>query len=353
MFARNANVTKIRLNSNALKMKIVLFPPVDAPRVAKFNAIAGLHEVVNAPSLIEAKKSIVDADGFIGKITPELLGNSTKLNWVQSMTASLEHYVFPELINHPSVLTNMRGIFSDVVADHAMGMVLSFSRNLHRYALLQAQGKWAPLGGEKGRVDFASGPGVTNSIDLKHQVLSEKTLGVFGLGGIGKEIAKRGAAFNMRCIGLDPFCLEPSKEIPQPWPMERLEEFLRSSDYVVIAAPHTPLTEKFFNLDLIKKMNPDAFLINIGRGAIVVLDDLVKALDQGLIAGAGLDVFEIEPLPENHPLWKMNDKVILTPHVAGYAPPIASRHLAFLMDNLNRFLNDLPLMNIVDKSRWF
>ena len=135
--------------------------------------------------------------------------------------------------------------------------------------------------------------------------------------------------------------------------MERLDEFLRSSDYVVIAAPHTPLTEKLFNLDLIKKMNPDSVLINIGRGAIVVLDDLVKALHQELIAGAGLDVFEIEPLPENHPLWKMNDKVILTPHVAGYAPPIASRHLAFLMDNLNRFLNHLPLMNRVDKSRWF
>lgn len=107
-------------------MKIVLFPPVEESRALKFNAIAGPHEVVNASSLIEAKKAIVDADGFIGKITPELLGNSTKLKWVQSMTASLEHYVFPELINHPSVLTNMRGIFSDVVADHAMGMVLVF-----------------------------------------------------------------------------------------------------------------------------------------------------------------------------------------------------------------------------------
>jgi phosphoglycerate dehydrogenase-like enzyme len=84
------------------------------------------------------------------------------------MTASLEHYVFPDLIKHPSVLTNMRGIFSDVVADHAIGMVLSFSRNLHRYILQQKQNKWAPLGGENGRVDFASGPGITNSIDLKH-----------------------------------------------------------------------------------------------------------------------------------------------------------------------------------------
>ena len=334
-------------------MKIVLFPPVEELRASQFIAIAGRHEVVNAISFKDAKQAIVDADGFIGKITPELLKNSTKLKWVQSMTASLEHYVFPELINHPSVLTNMRGIFSDVVADHAIGMVLSFSRNLHRYINLQAQGKWGPVSGEEGRVDFACGPGVTNSIDLKHQVLSEKTLGVFGLGGIGKEIAKRGAAFNMRCLGLDPFCLESSKEIPKPWPMDRLEEFLGSSDYVIIAAPHTPLTEKLFNFALLQKMNPDAFLINIGRGAIVVLDDLVKALDQGLIAGAGLDVFEIEPLPENHPLWKMNDKVILTPHVAGYAPPIASRHLAFLLDNLNSFLNHLPLKNCVNKSRWF
>ncbi|MFM7097375.1 MAG: D-2-hydroxyacid dehydrogenase [Gemmataceae bacterium] len=334
-------------------MKIVLFPPVEAHRIARFEAISNGHEIVNAQNLTEATMAMKNADGFMGKITPVLLANSSCLKWVQSMTASLEHYIFPELVNHPSILTNMRGIFSDVVADHAIGMVLSFSRNLHRYILQQSKGKWAPLGGENGRVDFASGPGVTNSIDLNHQVLSENTIGVFGLGGIGREIAKRGAAFGMRCIGLDPFCQEPSKEVPEPWSMDRLDEFLRDSDYVVIAAPHTPLTEKLFNFELISKMKTNSVLINIGRGAIVILDDLVKALNQGLIAGAGLDVFEIEPLPESHPLWKMNEKVILTPHVAGYAPPIASRHLGFLESNLNCFLNNRPLMNIVDKSRWF
>ncbi len=334
-------------------MKIIISPPLDPHRLRRLKAVAINHNVVNAQTQEEALQAIQNADGFLGKITPILLSNATKLQWVQSMTASLEHYVFPELITHQAALTNMRGIFSDVVADHALAMVLCFSRNMHKYILQQNQSKWEPIGGEQGRVDFSSGPGITNSIDLSHQVLSEKTLGVFGLGGIGKEVAKRAHAFGMQCLGLDPFCVEPSKEIPDPWSMDRIYQFLQSCDYLVIASPHTPLTEKLFNLKLLKFMKSNAVLINIGRGAIIVLDDLVTALNDGIIAGAGLDVYEAEPLSGNHPLWKMSDKVILTPHVAGYAPPIAARHFALLKENVRRFLNHEALLNLVDKSRWF
>jgi phosphoglycerate dehydrogenase-like enzyme len=136
------------------------------------------------------------------------------------------------------------------------------------------------------------------------------------------------------------------------WPPGRLEDLLRDSDFVIIAAPHTPETEQMFRRPQFQAMKPSAYLINIGRGAIVNLDDLVAALEAGEIAGAGLDVFQIEPLPADHPLWKF-DNVILTPHVAGQSERVPGRHLNVLLDNVRRFVRGQPLANVVDKSHWF
>src|SRR5262249_22900033 len=124
------------------------------------------------------------------------------------------------------------------------------------------------------------------------------------------------------------------------------------SDFVVVAAPHTPETVKMFRRPQFQSMKRSAFFINIGRGAIVDLADLTAALQAGDIAGAGLDVFETEPLPADHPLWKL-DNVILTPHVAGASPRIAERHLGVLLENIGRFLHGEPLRNVVHKSLWF
>src|SRR6476660_3280737 len=132
---------------------------------------------------------MADADAFFGKLTPELLAAATRLRWVQAPTVSLEHYVFPGLAEHPCVLTNMRGLFSDVIADQVLGYVVCFARNLHRYVLQQARGLWAPVGGEGERVSFATGPGVVNAIDRAHLHLADATLGVVGLGAIGAEVA--------------------------------------------------------------------------------------------------------------------------------------------------------------------
>src|SRR5262249_2703075 len=132
-----------------------------------------------------------------------------------------------------------------------------------------------------------------------------------------------------------------------------LPELLAGSDYVVIAAPHTPQTEKMFRRPQFQQMKRTGFLINIGRGAIVDLADLTAALQAGELAGAALDVFETEPLPAEHPLWKMGERVILTPHVAGYSPRIAERHLGVLLDNLRRFVHGQPLRNVVNKALWF
>ena len=309
-------------------------------------------QVANAATEQDALREIADADAFFGKLTPPLLAAAKKLRWVQSPTASLEHYVFAELVEHPLVLTNMRGLFSDVIADQVMGYVICFARNLHTYIRNQLHAKWAPVGGEEARVGFTTGPGVAGAIDVAHLHLSDTTMGIVGLGAIGSEIARRGRAFGMRIVAIDAVRTEAPPEVAELWPAEKLGDLLAVSDFVVIAAPHTPQTEKMFRAAQFQAMKSSAFLINIGRGAIVDLADLTAALAAREIAGAGLDVYETEPLPADHPLWRMPN-VILTPHVAGYSPRIAQRHLAVLLDNIGRFVRGEPLANVVNKELWF
>jgi phosphoglycerate dehydrogenase-like enzyme len=332
-------------------VKLLIHPAIDSPRFDKIVAAAGVMTVVNATDFGDAAREIRDADGFFGKITPALLAEAGRLRWVQSPTASLEHYLFPELIAHPCQLTNMRGLFSDVIADHVFGYILCFARNFHIYIRNQGAGVWAPVGGKPDRDDFVTGPAHVTDLDQAHLHLADATLGVVGLGHIGSEVAKRGLAFSMRVLAVDPVQKKAPLGVEGPWPLERLEDLLGQSDFTVIAAPHTPQTEKMFRRPQFRAMKRSAYLINIGRGVIVELADLVAAVEAGEIAGAGLDVFETEPLPADHPLWKM-ENVILTPHVAGYSPRIAERHLALLVDNVTRFAGGEPLRNLVNKSMW-
>src|SRR5436305_431033 len=149
-------------------MKLVIHPPVERERLERIRMAAGGTVVINAHDESEALESIRAADAFFGKLTPTLLAAATQLRWVQAPTASLEHYLFPELIQHPCVLTNMRGLFSDVIADQVMGYVVCFARNLNTYIRNQAEHKWAPVGGEDARVSFAAGPGEVSRIDRAH-----------------------------------------------------------------------------------------------------------------------------------------------------------------------------------------
>lgn len=334
-------------------MKLVIHPAVEPERLTKIVEAAGPMAVVNAATPEEALGHMPAADAFFGKVTPALLSAAGRLRWVQAPTVSLEHYVFPELVAHPCVLTNMRGLFSDVIAEQVLGYLVCFTRNLHRYVLRQARGEWSPVGGEGGRVSFATGPGVVNEIDRHHTQLAGQTLGVVGLGEIGAEVARRALAFSMRVIAVDPVKAAGPAGVEAVWPVEQLPRLLGESDFVVIAAPHTPRTERLFNGAVFRQMKRSAYLVNIGRGAIVVLDDLVAALEAGEIAGAALDVFETEPLPPGSPLWKMGERVIITPHVAGYSPRIAGRHLAVLLDNIGRFVRGEALANVANKAAWF
>lgn len=333
-------------------MKVVIHPPIDAARLEKLQVAAPQARFVNAPDADAALAEIGEADAFLGKITPAMLAASTRLRWVQSFTASLEHYVFPELVAHPCQLTNMRGLFSDVIAEQVFGYLLCFTRNLHRYIRNQTVAKWEPFGGEGARVSFASGPGVVNAIDRQHGHLGGSTLGIVGLGAIGREVARLGVAFNMRVLAVDPVPQEIPPGVEKVGSLEFLMQLLAESDFVVIAAPHTPETARMFTRKQFQQMKPGAYLVNIGRGAIVDLMDLHAALVAGEVAGAALDVFEQEPLPADHPLWRL-ENVILTPHVAGYSPRIAERHLAVLVENVGRFVRGEPLRNVVNKAMWF
>lgn len=331
-------------------MRMVTYPALDAERLTALCEAAAIG-VVNCATEEEAVAAIDTAQSFFGKMTPAILAASEQLQWVQSPTASLEHYLFPELIKHPCTLTNMQGLFSDVIADQVMGYVICFARNLHTYIRNQTSRRWAPQGGEQERVNFSLGPGHISAIDLAHPNLSDQTLGVIGLGAIGSEIARRARAFGMRVVGVDRD--EKNRAcVDELWRPTDLNMLLSTSHYVVIAAPHTPETEGLFDGKRFAAMRDDAYLINIGRGAIVRLDALVEALDSEQIRGAALDVYEVEPLPEDHPLWAFPN-VILTPHVAGYSPRIAERHLTVLVENTRRFVAGESLQNVVDKNLWY
>lgn len=331
---------------------LVIYPAIDAARLARIRAVSDQLHVVNASTQDEALAVITDADAFFGKMTPTLLERSTRLRWIQSPTASLEHYLFPELVDHPCQLTNMRGLFSDVIADHVLGFILCFARNLHMYLRQQQRGLWSPIGDGDYVTDFVSAPGTVTPMDRAHQHLSDCSIGVVGTGQIGAEVLRRAQAFGMTLRGVDPVHRSIPGVLEDVWMVDRLPELLACSDYVVIASPHTPETQKLFRRPLLQQMKRSGILINIGRGAIVDLDDLTAALAAGDLAGAALDVCEVEPLPSNHPLWQFPN-VIITPHVAAASPRIAERHLETFLENTRRFLSGEPLLTPVDKHKWY
>lgn len=331
-------------------MKLVIFPPVAGERLAKIREAAAPMTVVVAHDEEEATREIADADALFGYLTPSMLKAARQLHWAQAPTASMEKYLFPELVASPVVVTNMRGIFSDVIADHVFGFILCFAKNFHTYIRQQMQGIWHMLGRETNELPGYGGPGEVHPSDRAAITLADCTLGVVGLGGIGGETARRGLAFGMRVIGVDPVAPSAPAGVTLLRP-DRLHEMLHESDFVVIAAPHTPETYKLMNRERVRQMKRTAYLINVGRGVIVDLADLTAALQAGEIAGAGLDVFEIEPLPAGHPLWKMPN-VIITPHTAAASTRVAERHLETLLDNLRRFVAGQPLRNVVDKHKW-
>ena len=293
-------------------------------------------QVVVAESDTDAAHQLVDADAAFGTISSDLLKHASRLQWLQAPAiAPPAGYYFPELVAHPVVITNFRGIFNEHIAAHIMAFVLAFARGLHRYIPLQLEHRWAPAPLDTGVVH-----------------LPESTALIVGVGGIGAETATKCAAFGMQVIGIDARRQDCPPGVSELHTPDRLDELLPRADFVILTIPHTPETEGLFDSARFGYMKRSAFFINIGRGRTTRLDALVDALRAGTIAGAALDVFEEEPLPEHHPLWSAPN-VLLTPHTAGFGPYLDDRRLEIIVDNVRRFVRHQPLRNVVDKALWF
>lgn len=318
--------------------KYVMLPPIDddirdwARRMR--DEIPGL-DVVIVEDEADAAQELVDADGAYGWVPPEELPNVERLRLLQNpMAGPPVGWYYPELAEHSVVVSNPRGIYSDHIAQHIMMYMLALARGLPYYAAAQAEGRWDVGARRRGYVE-----------------LGDATVLVNGIGGIGAETARLCAAFGCRVIGVDP---SPYGDFDGDLvPPSELDARLPEADFIVTTVPHTPETEFMWNAERFAAMKNSAYFINVGRGMTCRLDDLVAALDRGEIAGAGLDVYEIEPLPEGHPLWQA-ENVILTPHIAvADAENIPERRFELILENARRLVEGREFVNVVDKEKWY
>ncbi|HEX9820556.1 MAG TPA: D-2-hydroxyacid dehydrogenase [Methylomirabilota bacterium] len=318
---------------------LVMLPPQTATTrewAARVAAALPALEVVVAETEAEAARALDRADAAFGTLPPALLRAAGKLRWLQApQAAPPAGYYTPELIAHPVVVTNFREIYNDHIAAHIMAFVLAFARGLHDYIPRQLRREWRP-----------------EPLDTGVVHLPEATALIVGVGGIGAETARLAAAFGMHVTGVDARRREAPPGVRKLDGPDALDSLLPHADFVILTVPHTPATEGFMHRARFQRMKRTAFFINIGRGMTTRLDDLVAALRAGEIAGAGLDVFEQEPLPADHPLWTLPN-VLITPHIAGHGPYLDDRRLEILLDNARRFLAGQPLRNVVDKTSWF
>ncbi len=326
--------------SGANSFKFVMLPPQnDTYRqwAARLAAEVPEVRVVVVEDEGQAAKEIGDADGAFGWIPADLLAHAKKLRWLQApQIAPAAGYYHDALIAHPLKVTNFREIFNDHIGAHILAFVLAFARGFHVFLPQQQRREWKKSGQEAG--------------DVVH--LPESTALIVGLGGIGAEAARLLAAFGVKVLATDARRAAPTEGVAELHKPDALDELLPRADFVILTIPHTPATEGLFNRARFGKMKKTAFFINIGRGMTTRLDDLVAALNAKDIAGAALDVFEIEPLPEAHPLWTMPN-VLLTPHMAGHGPYLNDRRYDIVAENCRRFAAGKPLMNEVDKAGWF
>ena len=324
-----------------MSVTILFWPPLRgsqrdwADRVAE--ALPDVRTL--SPEDTESALDVIgEADAIFAesRISEEALAAATKLRWVHSsMVAPPAGWYHDALIGHPATVTNPRGVYSDHISVHITAFVLAFSRQLHRYVRSMAEARWEP--------DF-SRSGVI--------YLPASTALLIGVGEIGAETARVLAGFGVKVVGIDARRTELTEGLAELHPPETLDELLPDADFVILTVPHTPETEGMMNAARFEAMKDTAYLVNIGRGPTVRLDDLNEALREGRIGGAGLDVYEIEPLPADHPLWSAPN-VLLTPHVAAHGPYVEERRFQVLLENCRRFAAGEPLENIVDKARWF
>jgi phosphoglycerate dehydrogenase-like enzyme len=282
-------------------------------------------------------KELADADAFIGSITPEQVRAGKNLKWVAVMSAGVERVLHlsggNDLRDSNIVLTNNQIVQGPEIADHAMAMLLTLSRGINKFIDNRQKELWQarPYNG----IELAGRTGL-----------------VIGCGGIGSQIALRAHAFGMDIIGVDPEDIPYNPNFVKIVKPDQLDEVIPRADVVFISAPHTPLSHKMVGPKQFEMMKQNAYFIAVSRGGLYDMGGLVKALDSKRLAGAGVDVTDPEPLPQGHPLWKF-ENAIITPHIAGRSDKDRARMVGTITENIKRFVDGKPLINVVDKQKGY
>ena len=281
----------------------------------------------------EFRKEVADAHVIFGGFSREDLRAARQLRWIQYTAAGVEHILYPELVDSPIVLTNMQRMYSPTISETAIGLLLTLTRGLNRYALQTHEHVWKHVNG------------LTEVNGL--------TLGIVGLGGIGTDTAYRAHyGFNMKILAVDPKPLPKPVFVAELHSLEWLPKMVPQVDVLLSAAPHTPISQGMFNETVFRAMKPTAYFINVSRGMLVDTPALMRALKEGWIAGAGLDVAYREPLPPDDPLWTAGN-LIITSHSSAVSKGSTQRAYDLFCENVRRYVGGLPLLNVVDKKRGY
>jgi len=316
-------------------MRIVLCYPVEAKHLAQIAAAMPQAEIVDAGQQRIAKE-LFTADIFCGhaKVPVDWDGvvRQGRLRWIQSSAAGMDHCLVPSVIESDIIVTSASGVLADQVAEHAIALITAWTRGLPTF--FRAQQK----------KEFIRRP---------TRDLTRSTVGIVGLGGVGRRLVQLLAPFQTRILATDMFPVDKPGQVETLWPADRLNDMLSQVDILILSLPLYAETRNMINAAAIAKLKPDALLVNMARGPLVVHDDLVAALESGHLAGAVMDVTEPEPLPPTSKLWNMPN-VIITPHVGGQAAWRIDTMTDLFCQNLHRWQTNLPLINYLsDKHLGF
>lgn len=258
----------------------------------------------------------------------EVFLESPRVRWIHSRSAGLEQVLFPELVKSAVTLTNGSGVFSASLGEFAMAAILYFAKDLRRMIRNQQAGVWEPF-------------------DVT--MIEGKTLGIVGHGSIGREVAVRARALGMNVISVRRRASQKSDPLVRMYGADQLREMLSESDYIVVTLPLTEETRGKIGEAEFAVMKKGAVVINLGRGPTIDEQALIRALSEGRIRGAALDVFDEEPLPQGHPFYSL-ENVLLSPHCADHTSDWLDNAMRFFLAQLQRFRRGEALLNLVDKK---
>lgn len=315
-------------------MRLVLCYPVEPKHLAQISAVVPHWEVVNAGQERVAQE-ILHADFYCGHakvpVPWDEVVKKGRLKWIQSSAAGVDHCLHPAIVESGIPVTSASGVLADQVTEHSIALATALSRSLPVF--FRAQQK----------KEYIRRP----TRDLTHS-----TCGIVGLGGVGRRLSKALSVFKTRIVATDYYPVHKPAWVEALWAPDQLPQLLAQSDFVFLCAPLNSLTRGMIHQGMLACMKPSAYLVNVARGPLVVEADLIETLQAGKIAGAAMDVAEVEPLAETSPLWEMPN-VIITPHVGGQSFRRIDDMTDFFCDNLRRHLAGEPLRNVVDKRLGF